>query len=327
MSPLFVPAHTRRSTTARVIGGALVLLLVLAVGGLAATWAPDRSVSELQARWAPPPSAFVDVAGMKVHLRDEGVRNDPSPIVLLHGTSASLHTWEGWVRELSPKRRVISFDLPGFGLTGPTPDGVYTMKSYVAFMRTLLDQLGIQHAVLVGNSFGGSVAWNSAVAMPERVDRLVLVDSGGYPSTAVSVPIGFRIAQIPVLNRIALVTLPRSIIESSVRDAYGDPSKLTPELVDRYYELQLREGNRLALFERLKQAPSGEAAQDIAKVKAPTLIVWGGRDTVVPPDNAERFHQDIAGSQVAMFDGLGHVPQEEDPVHTVAAVKKFLGVD
>jgi len=132
---------------------------------------------------------------------------------------------------------------------------------------------------------------------------------------------------MPATLRTKRASKPRSIIESSVRDAYGDPSKVTPELIDRYYELTLREGNRLALFERLKQAPSGEAPQDIPKVKAPTLIVWGGRDSVVPPANAERFHADIAGSQVAMFEDLGHVPQEEDPARTVAAVKKFLGVD
>jgi pimeloyl-ACP methyl ester carboxylesterase len=328
MSPLFVPAQTsRRRTVARAIGGVVAALALLVGGFVAATWAPDKSVAELQARWAPPPSVFVDVAGMKVHMRDEGVRDDPVPIVMLHGTSASLHTWEGWVQALSGKRRLISFDLPGFGLTGPSPNGDYTMESYVAFVRALLDKLGIQRAVLVGNSFGGAVAWNSAIAMPERVDKLVLVDSGGYPFKPVSVPIGFRIAQTPVLNRMMLVTLPRSVIESSVRDAYGDPSKVTPELVDRYYELTLREGNRRALLERFKQSPSDEAPQEIPKVKTPTLIVWGGRDRDIPPDNAERFHHDIAGSQVVMFDDLGHVPQEEDPVRTVTAVKQFLHVE
>ena len=107
---------------AKMVASILSVLLLLVVVALGATWAPDRAVSELQARWAPPPSVFVDVAAMKVHLRDEGLRDDPSPIVLIHGTAASLHTWDGWVDALKAQRRVIRFDLPGFGLTGPTPE-------------------------------------------------------------------------------------------------------------------------------------------------------------------------------------------------------------
>ena len=100
------------------IVGALALLIAAVV---AATWAPDRPVQELKARWAPSPSVSLDVAGMQIHVRDEGPRDDPSPIVLIHGTSASLHTWEGWAQALKGRRRVIRFDLPGFGLTGPAP--------------------------------------------------------------------------------------------------------------------------------------------------------------------------------------------------------------
>jgi pimeloyl-ACP methyl ester carboxylesterase len=95
---------------------------------------------------------------MRVHVRDEGPREDPRPIVLLHGTSSSLHTWNGWAQALRSERRVIRFDLPGFGLTGPAPDGDYAIDHYVAFMRQMLDHYGIEHCVLVGNSFGGWIA-------------------------------------------------------------------------------------------------------------------------------------------------------------------------
>jgi pimeloyl-ACP methyl ester carboxylesterase len=264
---------------------------------------------------------------MKVHMRDEGVRDDPSPIVLLHGTAASLHTWEGWVETLKKQRRVIRFDLPGFGLTGPSPDGDYTIENYVRFVTAMLDKLGVRHCVLVGNSFGGYVAWATALALPNRVDKLVLVDAGGYALAATSPPIGFRIAQLPVLNRLFEMTLPRGLVESSVRAVYGDPNKVTPELVDRYYEIALREGNRRALAQRFVQARPGELAARIPQLKLPTLILWGGRDQLIPPEAAEHFHRDISGSRVVMFDDLGHVPHEEDPSRTVAAVKKFLGIE
>lgn len=303
---------------------AAVVVLALA-GLLAAVWAPDIPVTALQARWAPPPSTFLSVQGMSVHVRDEGPRDDAVPLVLLHGTSASLHTWDGWVAAL-PERRVIRLDLPGFGLTGPMVDGDYAMSRYVHFMTALLDELGVQKAVLAGNSFGGRVAWEMAAAHPERVEKLVLVDAAGYATPSVSVPIGFRIAQIPVLNTLMEVTLPRSMVESSLRNVYVRQERVTPALVDRYYELTLRAGNRQALVERFRQAPSGQGAARIATLRLPTLILWGEGDRLIPPENAAYFARDIPGSEVVMFPGLGHVPHEEDPAVTVAAVRRFLGL-
>ena len=308
----------------KIAAGVLLALVAVTGVGLALNWAPDRPVDTLTARWAPPPSQFVPLQGMQVHLRDEGPRTDPQPIVLLHGTSASLHTWDGWAATLKGQRRVIRMDLPAFGLTGPMPDGDYRLTRYVSFVIALLDQLGVQQAVLAGNSFGGNLAWKIAVDHPQRVSKLVLVDAAGYPFDPASMPIGFKIAQIPVLRPMMEHTLPRSMIESSVRNVYGDPSKVTPELVDRYQELTLRSGNRSALVERFRQSPSGEFTAQIPQVRQPTLILWGAQDRLIPPDNALRFQRDIAGSHLVMFDALGHVPHEEAPALTVAAVQAFL---
>lgn len=312
-----------RSLLRAILGlvGALIALVVLAV---ALTWAPDVPVAQLAARWAPPPSTFVDVKGLKVHLRDEGPRADSLPIVLIHGTSASLHTWEGWVAALQPQRRVITMDLPGFGLTGPSAGNDYSGAAYVRFVLDLLDALGVERCVLGGNSLGGDIAWRVAAAAPQRVERLILVDAGGYRLQSESVPIGFRIARMPVVNRLMQFTLPRRLIEASVRNVYGDPSRVTPELVDRYYELTLRNGNRRALARRFEQGDFGADAARIATLKQPTLIIWGGRDRLIPAEHAQRFARDIAGSRLAVFDDLGHVPHEEDPARTVAAVKAFL---
>jgi len=311
-------------TLYRAIAG-LIAILVLGLAVFAGVnWRPDVPVAELTARWAPPPSQFLDISGMHVHVRDEGVASDPVPIVLIHGASFDLHTWAGWIRRLEGSRRIVTFDLPGFGLTGPSPDGSYRIEAYVQFVRLLLDRLGIQHCVLGGNSLGGNIAWEAALAMPDRIDQLILVDAGGYPSTSRSVPLGFRIASIPLLRPIVHNVLPRGVIAASVRNVYGDPSKVTPELIDEIFAMTLREGNREALMRFLSQSERGAHAGSIAGLRLPTLILWGGKDRLFPPDNAQRFHRDIAGSRLVVFDSLGHVPHQEDPEQTFAAVAAFL---
>lgn len=307
----------------RILGVLLLASVVFIGAGLMATWAPDRSVSQLSPRWASAPSQFLNVQGMQVHLRDEGPRDDPMPIVLLHGTSASLHTWDVWTRALTDKRRVIRFDLPAFGLTGPHPENDYSIAAYVRFVGAVLDQLGIQQFVLAGNSLGGQIAWGSALAYPQRVKKLVLIDSAGYPLESTSVPIGFRIARTPGLRVVMEHVLPRGIVQSSVRNVYGDPSKVTAELVDRYYDLTLRAGNRQALAFRMDQRLSGDEA-GLKGLKLPTLVMWGAKDRLIPLDNAKRFVADIQGAQLVVFDDLGHVPHEEDGIKTVEAFKLFL---
>jgi pimeloyl-ACP methyl ester carboxylesterase len=306
------------------VGLILFGVLAAALAAFAAVnWVPERPVSVLAARWARPPSQFIDIGGMKVYLRDEGIASDPVPIVLLHGTSSSLYTWEGWVQSLKDTRRVITFDLPGYGLTGPFPHGNYKTEAYIAFMRSLFDALGIERCVLGGNSFGGDIAWQTALAMPGRVTKLILVDSGGYGVRG-SLPVAFRVARTPVLNRLMERVLPRGFVEASLRNVYGDPAKVTPRTVDIYFDMATREGNRRALVERFRLFDFGAHAGRIPSVKTPTLILWGGRDRLVPPADAEHFHRDIAGSTLVIFPELGHVPQEEDPAATIGAVKAFL---
>lgn len=305
---------------------AIAVLLASAAVGVGVSYAPDRSVESLKAEFAPPPSQFIDVDGMQVHVRDEGVRDDPMPILLLHGTSASLHTWDGWVTALAPTRRVIRVDLPGFGLTGPNPSGDYAATSYVPHINRVLDRVGVARAVWVGNSFGGEVAWLAAVLAPERVSALILIDAAGYPFVPESIPLGFRLALDPNMAPIVRNLLPRFIVANSVRDTYGDPSKVTDETVDLYYAMALREGNRQALIDRFAQgvAAHGAMSERIADIRVPTLILWGSKDRLIPPQNAERFHADIKGSELTIFPGLGHIPHEEDPANTVARAMAFL---
>jgi len=308
----------------------LKLSIVFGVAGallIALTWAPDRSVQELSAQWAAPPSKFITIKGLPVHVRDQGPRDDPLPIVLIHGTAASLHTWEGWVAALKQQRRVITMDLPGFGLTGPNAQGDYRSQTYTQFILDLLDAFGVQRCVLGGNSLGGDIAWRVAATAPQRVRQLILVDSAGYPLKSESVPIGFVIARIPGVNRLMDFALPHALVAASVRNVYGDATRVTPALVDRYEALMLRAGNRHALSARFAQSDFGVDAWRIKTLTQPTLIVWGGRDRLIPVGDARQFQRDIIGSALVVFDDLGHVPHEEDPVRTVAAVQSFLKND
>jgi pimeloyl-ACP methyl ester carboxylesterase len=308
----------------------LGLLLVLSAIALALSRAPELPVEGLVARWALPPSDFVDVKGLVVHLRDEGPRDDPLPIVLIHGTASSLHTWDGWATALRGQRRVIRMDLPGFGLTGPfagayAPDD-YHGDTYARFVLDLLDHLRIPRAVLGGNSLGGEVAWRTAVMAPARVDRLVLVDAMGPPFRSQAMPLGFTLAALPVLGRLGEGFLPRALVLQGLRCVYADHARITDELVDRHFELALREGNRRALTQRLQQMVIGEHAERIATIGQPTLILWGALDRLIPPQAGRQFQQAIAGSRLVLLPRLGHAPQEEDPAASVAPVKTFLGL-
>jgi len=303
------------------------LLLVGVVGAVlfsAVNWVPDRSVEELKTRWARPASQFIEIDGMQVHVLDEGPRDDAAPIVLLHGTSSSLHTWDGWAKALMEGRRVIRFDMPAFGLTGPSPDNNYTIEYYSQIVVAVLKKLQVDHYVLAGNSLGGYVAWATAILYPDQVEQLILVDSSGYPFKTQSVPIAFKVASTPGLNRLMRYVLPRGIVESSLKNVYGNPSLVNTELIDRYFDLASRAGNRQALVERFRQTQPGLMARKVTQIHQPTLILWGGRDRLIPAEYGKRFHREIAGSKLIIFDELGHVPQEEDPLNTVAAVKEFL---
>ena len=221
-----------------VVAGLAGVLFFGAIG-VVVTWAPDLPVEELKGRWAPPPSRFIEVNGMQVHLRDEGPHDDPAPIVLLHGTSASLHTWQGWAVALREQRRVIRFDLPGFGLTGPNRQNDYSTAADVLFVRAVMDKLGVQRFVLAGNSLGGLIAWTAAAQMPDRVDR---ADPGGRRRLSAAsrwrrrqeLPLGFRIARMPWLRAVGQVHAAARRGGDHLARVYGDPSKVTAEQVDLY---------------------------------------------------------------------------------------------
>jgi len=308
------------SKVARRAGYVLGALVVLLAIGYLSRLRGDIPLATLKAHWAGGTSHFVAVDGMDVHVRDEGI--GPA-VVLLHGTSASLHTWDGWAERLRQGHRVVRFDLPAFGLTGPSPSRDYSIDAYVTVVDHVTRRLGLQSFVLGGNSLGGGIAWTYALAHPDRVRGLILVDAVGYPLRGSDLPLAFRMAGWPVLPSVLTHLDPRRLVENGVRKSYGDASRIRPGIVDRYWELTLRAGNRAAFVDRMRVRQRDDSAR-IREVRQPTLILWGAVDRVIPVEAARSFARDIPGSQAIIYADLGHIPMEEDPARTGADVERFL---
>ena len=302
----------------------LLVIVILILGFVAFNWKNDVSVEELKKKYANTESEFVEIDGMQVHFRDQGLATDSLPIVLIHGTGASLHTWESWVNELKNKHRIITLDLPAYGLTGPNKTGDYSQDFYVNFMENFLSKLNIKRCVLGGNSLGGSITWAFALEHPERVGKMILVDAGGYPMVSKSVPIAFQIARMPIVGNLFKYILPYAVIEKSLQNVYVHDDRITPELIERYYDLASRTGNRKAFLDRMKSSIKNDNYLKIKTLTMATLIIWGKEDGLIPLDVAEKFHEDLPNDTMIVLKDLGHTPMEEDPMKTVKAVKDFL---
>jgi pimeloyl-ACP methyl ester carboxylesterase len=306
------------SVLRRIFKGVLSLLL-LAVVILSFMARRDRKATEVETRRANAASKFAEVDGLRIHYRDRG---EGSPLVLLHGSNSSLQTWEGWVSALSADHRVITLDLPGHGLTGPDAKQRYSAAQMAEVVDLFVGKLGVARFALAGNSMGGNVAWHYTLAHPDKVERLILVDSAGYPREEPR-PFALRAMSSSLFGVVAQHVTPRFMIARSVKDTYGDPSKVTDARVDEYEDQLLREGNREATRIRLSSAADDGQQSRLAEIKVPTLILWGALDRWILPKYGERFAKDIPGSTLVMLPGLGHIPMEEDPAATASAVRAW----
>ncbi len=279
----------------------------------------DIPVSDVEARYKLPESKFLQVSGMRVHYTDEG---KGEVVLLVHGTAASLHTWQKWVEVLRKDFRVIRMDLPAFGITGPAPDRNYSITSYVKFVRQFLAELKIKQVSIAGNSLGGHIAWRYAVEYPDDVNKLILIDSAGLPRLK-EIPMPIRLARMPVVGKLGLYFSPRFLVRNSLKEVYFDRSKVTEDLVNRYHTMALREGNRQAFVDRANQLEE-DSGKDLERIKIPTLILWGRYDQWIPVEQAENFRKKLFVSQLIIYDNAGHIPHEEIPEQTVADAVKFL---
>ena len=288
---------------------------------------PDTDPVEMRAKYGGAPSQFIALYnGPTVHLRDEGPRDAPA-IVLLHGSNADLHTWQPWTERLRDEYRIIRFDQIGHGLTGPAPDGDYSTAAFVKTVDQVADRLGLGKFVLGGNSMGGKIAMAYAIAHPERLDGVILVDAGGapYKRGGGGGNIGFTIARMPVVNTLMTQITPRSIIEQSLSQSVSNQAVVTPQVVDRYWELLRYPGNRAATIARFGEPEYTFDAVDLGQMNVPTLIIWGEEDALIPFSSAAWFAENLPDSISISYPGIGHLPMEEAPDKSAAAVRQWLG--
>ena len=309
----------------------LVLLLLALLGGVWA-YTPDLDRARLESIYAAPPSRFVEVAGLRIHLRDTGPTEPPQAgaavdpaapvLILLHGIASSLHTWEDWAPELSRHHRVIRYDQPGAGLTGADPTGDYSDDRAMQVLLALMDRLGVQRGTLIGHSMGGRLAWKMAAGHPERVDRLVLVSPDGFPTPGAENGGGF---DVPWYAATVKQVLPRALLAQGLKAAYADPSiALTEARLTRYHDLLRAPGVRGALLGRLRQLREQDPSAQLQSIKAPTLLLWGTQDAMIPVTNAADYQRAMPDAQLVELPGVGHVVQEEAPAASLAVVQAFI---
>lgn len=308
-------------TFAKILG-VIAALLVVAFLFLRV---PDTDKAEMRAKYGTEPSQFVTLAnGQEVHLRDEGPKDAPV-IVLLHGSNADLSTWQPWTEALRGDYRVIRFDQIGHGLTGAANDEDYRPDRFVESVDLVADKLGLKQFVLAGNSMGGGIAMAYAMAHPDRLSGLVLVDAGGAPiKREGGGNLAFTLARNPVLGPVLSQMLPRSVIDKSLKQSVSNQSIVTDAMVDRYYDMARYPGNRAATRARFSMPYRTFTAEDVSKVQVPTLVMWGEDDALIPYEAANWYMQHLPKAALANYRGIGHLPQEEAAERSVTDLRNWL---
>ncbi len=281
----------------------------------------------LIARYAKPQSRYLPLMGTRVHYTDEGAANADGTLLLIHGFGASLHTWDGVLPQLTRRYRVIRLDLPPFGITGPLRDAqgrprTMELPLYRDFIDAFVDSLGLSKLTLIGNSLGGMVSWDFAVRHPGRVEKLVLIDSAGFP---MQLPIYIDLFNHLSVRLTSPWMLPEGIIRAATRDVYGDPSRVSEPTLRRYTDFFYAEGARQAIGQMVPKFRFDDVdTSGLAAINVPTLILWGQRDRWIPPAHAGEFARRIPGATLRLYPALGHIPMEEDPVRVGTDLCAFL---
>ena len=283
-------------------------------------WTPDVPRSTLEARYLAAPADMRSVGPWQLHVRQSGPPDAPA-VVLLHGFGSSLQTWDAWAKALSVTHRVVRIDLPGSGLSPPDPAHDYRDARSLDMLIALMDSLGLQRASWVGHSMGGRIAWTLAARYPDRVDKLVLVAPDGFAS------FGFEYGKpmdVPASLGLMRHVLPKPVLRMNLHSAYARPDSLSDAVTTRYHDLILAPGARQAMLDRLKQTVLQEPVPLLRQIKAPTLLVWGEADAMIPVSNAQDYLQAIAGSRLVSWPNVGHLPQEEAAQLSLKALADFL---
>jgi len=302
----------------------LLVVIVVAAAAFTVFWFARPADLDFEAERANVPHAessrFAKVDGVRIHYQEKGVG---PPLVLLHGFTSSTYSWKDVFEPLSRKFRVIALDLKGFGFSGK-PDGDYTRRAQAVLVAHFLDQLKIEKAWIAGNSMGGEVALNFALQNPQRVSGLILIDSGGVAvKGSGSLAPGYLL--VPVLGRVltALALTSDKLAREGLEKSFYDDAKVTAERVAYYYLPLKTRGGQLAALRARTQSAQFPFEVELPKIAAPTLIIWGAEDELIPLEAGRRMNAVIKGSKLVIFEKCGHLPQEEVPARVVEEIAKF----
>ena len=291
--------------------------LAVALYGL---WTPDLERAELEKRYFSSSPQIIDVDGLKVYYKETGPKGAPA-LLLLHGFGSSLQAWDDWSLKLEQKYRVIRLDLPGFGLTGASPANDYSEEKDLAILTHFVDKLGLEKFSVVGHSMGGKMAWSLAASQPERVQALVLMAPDGFPETK---DIGTKPYEVPAIMGLIKYVLPKYLVRKSIEPAFSDADALNDALVNRYFDMLRAPGVRGAILERSNQTIYTDPVPRLKAIKAPTLLIWGEQDQMIPSTNAQIYANVLSNSTTVLVPKLGHLLQEEQPEKGLAVVMQFL---
>lgn len=285
-----------------------------------AFWTPDMSASELEKRYAKPSLEVLEVDGLNIRYKDTGPKNAPV-LLFLHGFGSSLQTWDDWSAQLEPHYRVIRLDLPGFGLTGPSPVNDYSEEQDLATLTHFVDKLGIDELAVIGHSMGGKMAWTFSAAQGPRVKALVLMAPDGYPQAQ---DIGSKPYAMPAVMGLMKFFLPKYLVRKSLEPAFFDATALDERLIQRYHDMLRAPGVRGAILERGQQTVYTDPVPRLKKITAPTLLLWGQADLMIPSSNAQSYADVLANTHTVLLPHLGHLLQEEQSHLGLAQVTQFL---
>lgn len=307
----------------------LTVVTILTAGWLALR-RPDIPYEMLELKYAFSDSRYATLQnGTRVHYRDVGPRRAET-IVLVHGFSASVHTWTDWISDLRKSYRVIALDLPGHGLTRVTTslERLPDLTNYVTVVDEVMDSLDVESFVLVGSSMGGGVAWNYTLDHADRVDGLVLVDAAGWPDTGDGDDdqLIFRLLENQFARGIIKDLDLSSLVADGLRDSFADPTLVDDDMVRRYVELSRAPGHRdILLYLSAARQDRREASDAVLSgIRTPTLVMHGELDRLIPVEHGRQFHEAIAGSQLIVYPNVGHIPQEEIPDQSVSDLISFV---
>lgn len=266
---------------------------------------------------------FVSVEGLQIHYRTAG---SGPPLILIHGILANLFGWRHVFNQLAQNHTVYALDLKGHGLSDKPASGDYSPFGMADLIAHFMDAVGIDSAAVIGQSMGGAIAAALAVRHPTRVQRLVLVDAAGYALNYHIMPLLTRVAGSAAAGFVFRHTAPhRGLAARLLRNCYYEPDRTcTPDVVDGYFLPLLTPGASNVITPLARDFGQTSIAHRLKEIQAPTLIMWGQYDAVIPMHWGYRFQQDIANAELVVFPKCGHCPHEEVPEKFVETVNGFL---